>query len=333
MSDLIPRHSRPVSCVVPAYNEAANLSQLLAALERVLREQGHPYEIVIVNDGSTDDTVGVLNGECAREPRLRALHLSRNFGKEAALTAGLDAARGDAVILLDADLQHNPELIGQMLEHWREGAQMVYAVRQDREGESAFKRIGTRWFYRLVNRGARFEIPPDAGDFRLLDRKVVDALRQLHESSRFMKGLYAWAGFRTVALPYTPRERHRGHSHFSRTRLMNFAIDGLTTFSTWPLRVVTGIGLLSALVAFLYGAWVVLEYFTWGNRVSGWSTLIVCILLFSGMQMIFLGVLGEYIGRIFEEVKRRPIYIVDHEQGGGTAIAPAETGAQPAEAP
>jgi len=313
-----------LSCVVPAYNEAANLPPLLHALTQVLQASGHPFEIVVINDGSRDNTAQVLDVLCASHPELRALHLSRNFGKEAALTAGLDTARGDAVILLDADLQHNPELLGQMLQHWYEGAEMVYAVRQDRQSEGAFKRIGTQWFYRLVNRGARFEIPPDAGDFRLLDRKVVNALRQLPETHRFMKGLYAWAGFRTVALPYTPRARQSGQTHFGPWRLLNFAIDGLTAFSTWPLRLVTGVGLLSALAAFVYGAWVVFEYFMWGNRVSGWSTLIVCILLFSGTQMVFLGVLGEYIGRIFEEVKRRPVYVVAREQGAGVAPTASE---------
>ena len=306
-----------LSCVIPAYNEAANLPPLLQQLARVLDSFGHPYEVIVVDDGSRDDTAAVMDRLCAQTPQLRVLHLSRNFGKEAALTAGLDHADGDAVILLDADLQHDPALIGTMLQHWLDGAEMVYAVRQDRHLESSFKRAGTHWFYRLINRGARFEIPADAGDFRLLDRKVVEVLRRLPETHRFMKGLYAWAGFRTVALPYTPDARGSGQSHFGPWKLMNFAIDGITAFSTWPLRVVTTIGLMSALLAFLYGAWIVGEYLVRGNPVSGWSTLIVCILLFSGLQMVFLGVLGEYIGRIFEEVKRRPIYVIAREQGAG----------------
>ena len=306
-----------ISCIVPAYNEAENLPRLVPLVAQALEATGHPFEIIVVNDGSADDTSTVLAGLCEIHAPLRALDLSRNFGKDAALTAGLDAARGDAVILMDADLQHSPDLIGQMLQHWYEGAEVVYAVRRNRQDEGLFKRLGTRLFYGMVNRGARFRIPPDAGDFRLMDRRVVAALRRLPERNRFMKGLYAWAGFRHVALPYTPQERHAGRTHYSKWRLLNLALDGLTAFSTWPLRVVTGTGVLSAVVAFLYGAWVVFDYFMWGNRVSGWSTLIVCILLFSGLQMIFLGMLGEYIGRIFEEVKRRPVYIVAEEAGLG----------------
>ncbi len=329
MPDPMPQPSPRLSCVVPAFNEAATLPQLLPALTRTLDASGYPYEVIVVDDGSSDDTAALMARLCQDQPGLRLVRLSRNFGKEAALTAGLDQAQGDAVILLDADLQHDPELIGSMLEHWRQGAQMVYTVRQDRHLESSFKRAGTRWFYRLVNRGARFRIPADAGDFRLLDRKVVDALRQLPETHRFMKGLYAWAGFRTVALPYTPHARGNGASHFGPWKLMNFAIDGITAFSTWPLRVATGIGLLSAALAFLYGGWVVFEYVMWGNRVSGWSTLIVCLLLFSGAQMVFLGLLGEYIGRIFEEVKRRPVYIVAEEQGSGLPSGPIRSAATP----
>ena len=197
------------------------------------------------------------------------------------------------------------------------GAEVVYAVRQHRDDERPAKQFGTRLFYRAVNRGARFVIPANAGDFRLMDRKVVLALRRLPERNRFMKGLYAWAGFRTVAIPYQPLTRESGLSNFNVLKLLHFAIDGMTAFTTWPLRVVTLIGLLAAVVAFVYGSWVVLSYLTWGNRVSGWSTLIVCILLFSGLQMMSLGVVGEYIARIFEEVKRRPVYIVSEEHGSG----------------
>ena len=237
-----------ISCIVPAYNEAENLPRLVPLVAQALEATGHPFEIIVVNDGSADDTSAVLAGLCEIHAPLRALDLSRNFGKEAALTAGLDAARGDAVILMDADLQHSPDLIGQMLQHWYEGAEVVYAVRRNRQDEGLFKRLGTRLFYGMVNRGARFRIPPDAGDFRLMDRRVVAALRRLPERNRFMKGLYAWAGFRHVALPYTPQERHAGRTHYSKWRLLNLALDGLTAFSTWPLRVVTGTGVLSALL-------------------------------------------------------------------------------------
>ena len=306
-----------LSCVIPAYNEADNLARLLPMLREELDRTGMPWEIIVINDGSRDhtrDTLAQLSGQIRG---VRAVHFSRNFGKEAAITAGIDMAHGDAVILMDADLQHSPALIPVMLQHWHDGAEVVYAIRSHRDDEKPLKQIGTRLFYRAVNRGARFGIPPNAGDFRLMDRKVVLALRRLPERNRFMKGLYAWAGFRTVAIPYQPLTRESGLSSFNALRLLHFAIDGMTAFTTWPLRVVTLIGMLAALVAFLYGSWVVLAYFIWGNRVSGWSTLIVCILLFSGLQMMSLGVVGEYIARIFEEVKRRPLYIVSEEHGSG----------------
>ena len=306
-----------LSCVIPAYNEADNLARLLPQLREQLDRLGMVWEIIVVNDGSRDHTREVLEQLSQEIAGVRALHFSRNFGKEAAITAGLDTAQGDAVVLMDADLQHSPTLIPTMLEHWRAGAEVVYAVRQHRDDERPAKQFGTRLFYRAVNRGARFVIPANAGDFRLMDRKVVLALRRLPERNRFMKGLYAWAGFRTVAIPYQPLTRESGLSNFNVLKLLHFAIDGMTAFTTWPLRVVTLIGLLAAVVAFVYGSWVVLSYLTWGNRVSGWSTLIVCILLFSGLQMMSLGVVGEYIARIFEEVKRRPVYIVSEEHGSG----------------
>ena len=308
-----------LSCIVPAFNEAANLPKMLPWLQSQLQQLGMPYEIIAIDDGSRDATSRVLQTLSETIPGLRALRLSRNFGKEAALTAGLDVAQGDAVVLMDADLQHSPHLLPQMVQHWRDGAEVVYAVRENRDDETTFKQWGTRLFYRAVNKGVRFTIPPDAGDFRLMDRKVVQALRRLPERNRFMKGLYAWAGFRAVALPYQPLSRESGMSRFSSLKLMHFAIDGMTAFTSWPLRVVTVLGMGAAMLAFLYGAWVVLQYLLWGNRVSGWSTLIVCILLFSGLQMVSLGLMGEYVARIFEEVKRRPVYIVAEEYGSGLA--------------
>ena len=311
-----PRVLRSLSCVVPCYNEAANLELLLPLLRAQLARLAPQWEIILVDDGSTDATAQRMT-EWTRTPGVRALLLSRNFGKEAALCAGLEAAHGDAVVMLDSDMQHPPALLETFVRHWSAGADVVYAVRAHRDDESTFKRVGTEWFYNLINRGERFRMPPGAGDFRLMDRCVVDALMRLPERNRFMKGLYAWAGFRTVAIPYQPLTRESGLSSFNPLRLLHFAIDGMTAFTTWPLRVVTLIGMLAALVAFLYGSWVVLAYFIWGNRVSGWSTLIVCILLFSGLQMMSLGVVGEYIARIFEEVKRRPVYIVSEEHGSG----------------
>ena len=308
-----------LSIVVPFLNEKDTVEAFADFARRLTVDVGNRFdlavEIVLVDDGSTDDSVARYRRAMAGDWRI--VELSRNFGKEIALFAGMEAARGDFILPMDADLQHSPDLLPRMVEHWRNGAEVVYAVREHRDDESAVKQVGTKLFYSAVNRGVRFRIPEDAGDFRLMDRKVVQALRRLPERNRFMKGLYAWAGFKTVALPYTPHERASGQTSYSTLKLIHFAIDGMTAFTTWPLRTVTLMGLAAAGLAFLYGLWVVLEYFVWGNPVSGWSTLIVCILLFSGLQMLSLGVMGEYVGRIFEEVKHRPVYIVADDCGKG----------------
>jgi glycosyltransferase involved in cell wall biosynthesis len=272
--------------------------------------------VLIVDDGSTDATPAV-GAAWAREPGFRLLQLSRNFGKEAAITAGLEAARGGVVAILDADLQHPPELIAQMLERWREGADVVYAVREDRSDESFFKRAGTKLFYRLMNMSDRFEVPPGAGDFRLMDRTAVDALLALPERRRFMKGLYAWVGFNAVAMPYVPEARAHGRTHFSVRRLLSLSLDGLTSFTTWPLRIVSVVGAVMALCSFAYGTYIIVEYLLYGNKVSGWTTIVVTMMFFFGMQMLFTGIIGEYIGRIFEEVKQRPVYVVRRELGRG----------------
>ena len=305
-----------LSCVLPCYNEAENLRRLLPELQRVLESTGCPWEVVLVDDGSADGSAA-LQALWAQRPGFRALQLSRNFGKEAALTAGLEAARGEVVVLMDADLQHPPALIPEFLARWRAGADVVYALREDRHDEGWAKRLGTRAFYRLVNLGDRFELPEGAGDFRLLDRGAVDALLALPERNRFMKGLYAWVGFPSVAVPYQPPPRASGRSHFSLWRLFRFSIDGLTGFTTWPLRGVTIVGLLMALFGFGYGGYLSADYLLFGHPVSGWTTIIVTLLFFIGVQMISLGVIGEYIARIHEEVKGRPLYVVRQALGHG----------------
>lgn len=306
-----------LSCVVPCWNEAANLAQLLPLLRGILAGLVSEWEIVLVDDGSTDATAARLAEWIAADPRLRALQLSRNFGKEAALSAGLQAARGDVVVLLDADLQHPPALIPTLLSHWRRGADVVYAVRSHRQDESAVKRWGARWFYRLVNATDRFKLPADAGDFRLMDRAAVDALLALPERNRFMKGLYAWVGFDAVAVPYDPPPRASGRSSFRLRQLVGLALDGMTSFTTWPLRAVSIGGFSIALLAFVYGAYETVNYLLFGNDVSGWTTIVVGMMFFLGVQLIALGVIGEYIGRIFEEVKGRPLYIVKRDLGQG----------------
>lgn len=307
--------SPSVSCIIPALNEAANLRQLLPRLSRFLADRFEHWEIVLVDDGSRDDTDALIDEWAPACPQFQALQLSRNFGKEAALTAGLDVARGNVVVQLDADLQHPPELIDAMLERWRAGVDVVYAVRADRSDESAIKRMGVRLFYRVMQDTERFKVPPNAGDFRLMDRQVVDALLQLPERNRFMKGLYAWVGFRAEGLPYVPAARGSGGTRFRPLRLVRFSIDGITGFTTWPLRMVSLTGVAFATLAFLYGAYLVISYLLVGHDIPGWTTAVVLMLLIGGMIMISIGVVGEYVARIFEEVKARPLYLVRRRVG------------------
>ncbi|MCG2594498.1 glycosyltransferase family 2 protein [Ramlibacter sp. XY19] len=307
-----------LSCVVPCHNEASNLDLLLPQLCELLPRLAAAWEVILVDDGSTDHTARVMR-DWAELPGVRVLQLSRNFGKEAALTAGLEAAAGDVVVMMDADLQHPPALLADMLAHWRRGADVVYAVRQGRSDEPLFKRAGTRLFYQLLNRFDKVKVPAGAGDFRLLDRRAVDALLALPERNRFMKGLYAWIGFQSVGLPYMPQPRAHGRSQFSLAKLVGLSIDGLTAFANWPLRIVGALGSALALAAFAYGFWLTLAYMFYGHPISGWTTIVVVMMLFFGMQMIFLGIIGEYVARIFEEVKARPVYLVRREWGRGLA--------------
>jgi len=297
------------SAVVPMFDEEENAPVFLRALATALAALGDVFEIVVVNDGSHDRTreaVLMVGREC----RVQYLELSRNFGKEAALTAGLQAARGDVVFVLDADFQHPLSALGGMLERWREGWDMVYGVRESRQGEAAVKRSGTALFYWLMKRGAEVEIPPDAGDFRLMDRKVVSALMRLPERSRFMKGLYAWVGFQATPFAYEVQARAAGKSSFSLWRLVSLAATGLTAFTYVPLRAIAAAGMIVSLVALGYGGYVAADTFLFGNPVHGYPTIVVSIMLFSGVQLLSLGVVGEYLARVFEEVKQRPPFVV-----------------------
>ena len=305
-----------ISCVVPAYNEAANLPGLLTALSAALQALTPRWEVLVVDDGSRDATAAAVS-PWLQEPGVRYLALSRNFGKEAALTAGLQHARGRVVLMLDADGQHPLSLLPTLLLAWRAGADQVCAVRDSRADERFSKRLGTRIFYAIVNAGSPVPIPPDAGDFRLIDRCVVDALLALPERNRFLKGLYAWVGFRTTFIPYTPATRAHGRSSFSLARLVALAITGLTAFSTLPLRLWGGLGAVIALAAMGYGGWIVLEHLLYGNPVPGWPTVVVSLMFFSGVQLLSVGILGEYVGRVFDEVKRRPLYLLREAAGTG----------------
>ena len=311
-----------ISCVIPAFNEARNLGVVVPAILTMLASLSDSSELIVVDDGSRDDTTQVMRRLCEAHAGLVYIRLSRNFGKEPALTAGLDAARGDVVILMDADGQHPVELLPQMLEKWRAGADVVYAVRKTRDDQSRLHARLTGIFYTLVNYGNRVKIPANAGDFRLMDRKVVDALKRLPEHNRFMKGLYAWVGFHSTAIDYQPLARADGRSNFGLRSSMSLALTGMLAFSIAPLRALTLIGLILSAVALGYGAWVVVEYFVTGIAVPGYATIVVGMMFFSGIQLLSIGVLSEYVGRIYEEVKQRPIYLVSEREGAGLS-APA----------
>lgn len=304
-----------LSLVVPMFNESGNLDKLFARLAEVMAEIGDTYEIVCVDDGSKDDSVALALAHRDRDPRIKVVELSRNFGKELALTAGLRHTAGQAVVMIDADLQHPPEVIKEMLAKWREGFEMVIAVRRDREQESAAKRLAANLFYDLFGRVSEVRLPQGAGDFRLLDRKVVDVLNNMPEHSRFMKGLYAWVGFRQTSIPFDVADRAHGETKFNLFRLYRLAIDGITSFTSLPLKVWTFMGMLVASFALLYGFVFIVKTLVLGIDVPGYPSLIVAITFFSGVQLISLGVIGEYLGRVFSEVKNRPLYVVRQAYG------------------
>lgn len=300
-----------LTVVVAAYNEADSLPllhpRILAALDAL---EDVEARVLYIDDGSRDRTWQVL-GDFVHDPRVGLLRLSRNFGKEAALTAGLDRIDTGAALILDADGQDPPELIGAFVEKWREGFDDVHGTRLEREGEGWLKRATAHAFYRVIGRLSRTPIPADTGDFRLLSPRALAALRQLRERHRFMKGLFGWVGFNRAAIPYHRESRVAGASKFDFWRLWNFALEGITSFSTAPLRIATYFGLLTAMVAFAFGAWVVLKALLWGDPVAGYPTMMSVILFLGGVQLIALGLIGEYLGRLYEESKQRPLYLVD----------------------
>ncbi|MES3004035.1 MAG: glycosyltransferase family 2 protein [Pseudomonadota bacterium] len=309
--------ARPVvSVVVPAYNEADVLPEFHRRLASVLDAVDGACEMIYVDDGSTDSSLGVMHDIASRDARAVVVALSRNFGKEAAMTAGLEHASGEAVIVIDADLQDPPEEIPAMLAQWREGADMVLMQRSSRAGESWFKQWTARRFYRVMDRLGEIDVPGDVGDFRLLSRRAVDAVRQLRERTRFMKGLYSWVGFRQVILRYERDARHAGETKWNYWRLWNFAIEGITSFSTAPLKIASYAGFAVAFGAFLFGAKVLLKTMFFGDPVQGFTTLVTVVLFLGGVQLMALGVIGEYLGRVFVEVKRRPLYIIESVRRG-----------------
>lgn len=304
---------KTISVVCPFYNEQEMVPPFFKEFLTVAKQVSEQVELVCVNDGSTDKTLKLLLEQqklYSSSFRVKIVDLSRNFGKEAALSAGIDHAFGDAVIPIDADLQDPPELILDMLEKWRQGYEVVLATRKNRCADSWLKRSSARWFYRVHNAISSPKIPEDTGDFRLLDRTVVDALKKLPENQRFMKGLFNWVGFKTAQIHYDRVARVEGKTKFSPWRLWNLALDGITSFSTVPLKIWTYLGLIISCMAFFYGSFIVIRTLIYGIDSPGYASLIVAVLFLGGLQLIGIGVLGEYIGRIYLETKRRPVYIV-----------------------
>lgn len=299
-----------LSVVAPVFNEHGTLAELHRRLTAALATLGS-YEIVLVDDGSTDGSWDALLGLAARDPRVRLLKLSRNFGHQAALSAGLDAARGDAVVLMDADLQDPPELIPRLVETWREGFDVVYAVRGDREGETRVRLASIALFYRLLHRISPTEIPRNVGDFRLLSRRAADAVSAMPERARFLRGMTSWIGFRQTGVTYTREARHAGESKYPPSKLVRLAFDGITSFSTAPIKLVTAIGF--ALVVFCVGVlgWTLYVRFFTSHHPQGWTSVIAVVLLLGGVQLLSLGVIGQYVARIFDETKQRPVYLVE----------------------
>ncbi|MEM8561321.1 MAG: glycosyltransferase family 2 protein [Pseudomonadota bacterium] len=318
------RADRPkVSIVTPFYNEEAGSQRFFEEVFATTSRLETPVEFICVEDGSQDNTLEKLLAAAREEPRMKVLALSRNFGKESALVAGIEAATGDVVILIDADLQDPPGLIKEMLQRWREGYDIVYGVRRSRKQDSWMKRMTAGSFYRIFNSLTSVPVPENAGDFRLFDRRVADHLRQMPERTRFSKGMFAWLGYKSTAVYYDRPKRERGHTSWSYWKLWNFALDGVTSFSTVPLRVWTYTGLAVSLLSFAYASFLVLRTLIMGVDLPGYASLMVVILFLGGVQLISLGVIGEYLGRVFIEVKQRPIYLVErvyHFPANGTEL-------------
>lgn len=316
---LVPRSraGKRLSIVAPMHDEAEVLDAFFERIGAATADLGVDVEIICVDDGSRDATLASLALRAARDRRVKVIALARNFGKEAALTAGIDAASGDMVAPIDADLQDPPELIAEFVKRWEEGYDVVYGARVDRSSDTAMKRSTARMFYNVFNRLADLAIPESAGDFRLMDRQVVEALKLLPERNRFMKGLFAWVGFRQIGVPYVRPRRAAGTSSMGYIRLWRFALDGITSFSTAPLRIWTAVGLGGAVLAVVAAAALVISVLVRGREVPGYASLMVVILLGFAVQMIAFGVLGEYVGRLYQEVKGRPIYVVRKRLGFG----------------
>jgi glycosyltransferase involved in cell wall biosynthesis len=302
-----------LSIICPLYNEQENIDLFLVRLKDVLVKLNLVYEIIFINDGSTDNTLQKLINAKETQSQIRIINLSRNFGKEAALTAGLDYSKGEIIIPIDADLQDPPEIIPQLIDEWRKGFDVVLAKRIDRSSDTILKKMTADLFYIFHNKISHTKIPENCGDFRLINRAVVDAIKKIPENQRFMKGVFAWVGFNVSSVNYSRESRAAGRSKFDAWRLWNFALEGITSFSTAPLRVWLYIGLTISSLAFLYGGFIVIKTLIFGVDVPGYASLLTSILFLGGVQLLSIGILGEYIGRVYMEVKSRPKYIVKQE--------------------
>jgi glycosyltransferase involved in cell wall biosynthesis len=311
MSESTPRNPKLLSVVAPVYNEEELIEPFVRRTCAAVAD--YSFELVLVNDGSADGTPALLDSIAERDPRVRVVHLSRNFGHQAALTAGLEHAAGDVVAMIDADLQDPPELIPTMVARWEEGSDVVYAVRRQREGETAFKLATASWFYKLFDKLAQVDLEPNSGDFRLLDRRALDALLSMTERSRFLRGMTVWVGFTQTAVPYERDARHAGETKYTLRKMLRFSLDAIASFSHLPLQLATYVGLMSAGLAFVAIPIVAVLRLS-GSYLPGFGSLTIAILLLGGIQLIALGVIGEYVGRIYDEVKHRPLYIVREER-------------------
>ena len=307
---------KKISILVPCHNEQENIEKLYDALvESIAKINGYQWEIVFVDDGSFDDTLLRIKQLRERDERVCFISLSRNFGKENAMLAGFDHITGDAVIIMDADLQHPPHLMAEMIAEWESGYDDVYAERLNRGKESWLRRKLSMLYYRLLQRMAKVDVLPNVGDFRLLDRKCIDSLKKLRETQRYTKGLYCWIGFKKKKISFQQANREKGKSSFSYHRLFNLAIEGITSYTTAPLRISTVVGIVVSLVAFIYMCYVLIKTILYGEPVQGYPTLVILILFLGGVQLLSLGIIGEYLGRVFHETKNRPVYLISEQEG------------------
>ncbi|MNR80340.1 hypothetical protein D3C72_110620 [compost metagenome] len=304
-----------LSIIVPVYNEEAVLDELHRRLTTVVRDLETTYEILYVNDGSRDRSMDLLEGMARQDPHVRVIQFARNFGHQVAITAGMDHAQGEAVVVIDADLQDPPELIGPMLAKWREGYDVVYAVRERRDGDSYFKRTTAALFYRVLKRITHVDIPLDTGDFRLMSRRAIEAMKLFNERNRFVRGLVSWIGFKQTGITFVRAERFAGETKYPLKKMLRFAMDGIVTFSFVPLQMATYLGFLVSGLSFLGILWVIYMRIFTQETIVGWASLMAIALFLGGVQLITLGVIGEYIGRIYDEVKHRPLYLIQERLG------------------